>query len=65
MRALRAHARALADRREQEDFPRPLAELAAGPVWSRQQLVRYAVKRSERYFEREPIVRLAELEGHG
>ncbi len=50
---------ALADRRRQPDFPRPVAELLCGPVWTRAAIVEYARQRSARFHERPGIEALA------
>lgn len=50
---------ALHARRRQSDFPRPVAELASGPVWERGQLVAYARARSARLVERPGVQALA------
>jgi hypothetical protein len=47
-------------RRRQPDFPEPLAELASGPIWSREQLVSYAQQRARQWHERPAIEALAE-----
>ena len=50
---------ALYERRKSRDFPEPIAALAAGPVWSRAQLVEYARVRAARFHERPAIEELA------
>jgi predicted DNA-binding transcriptional regulator AlpA len=42
------------------EFPPPIAELRAGPVWDRADVVEYAAARSGRLEERAGIARLAE-----
>lgn len=49
----------LCARTRRPDFPQPVAELAATPVWTRDQLVDYARQRCERYVERAAIQALA------
>jgi hypothetical protein len=46
-------------RRKQPDFPEPLAQLACGPIWRREDIVAYAKARCERYYERAAIEELA------
>lgn len=46
-------------RTQQSDFPAPLAELAAGPVWDRADIVAYAKSRSSTLHERDAIEALA------
>lgn len=50
---------ALHSRRQAADFPAPVAQLAAGPVWERAQLVEYAAGRTRRFHERPSIEQLA------
>jgi hypothetical protein len=47
-------------RRQSADFPEPVAELACGPVWTRDDLIEYACSRSARLDERAAIARLAQ-----
>jgi len=51
------------ERRGQPDFPAPVAELRATPVWTRDDLIEYACSRSARSEERVAIARLAEEAG--
>ena len=51
-------------RRKAGDFPEPVAELASGPVWEREQLVEYARSRSERFVERASVASFA-ADGQG
>jgi predicted DNA-binding transcriptional regulator AlpA len=46
-------------RAQQADFPAPLAELAAGPVWDRADIVEYAPRRVDQFKERPAIEALA------
>jgi hypothetical protein len=50
----------VSERTRRPDFPRPLAVLAAGPVWRREDVVRYARQRSERFVERPGVQQLAQ-----
>ena len=50
---------ALASRRERDDFPSPVAQLACGPIWARQDIERYAMERAGRFHERGGLERLA------
>jgi hypothetical protein len=47
-------------RRQSGDFAEPVAELACGPVWTRDALIEYACSRSALREERAAIARLAE-----
>ena len=38
---------ALADRRRSHDFPKPLAELACGPIWDMADIEAYEARRDE------------------
>jgi hypothetical protein len=49
----------LANRRKAPVFPAPVAQLAAGPVWTREQIVAYAADRSDRLVERPAVEELA------
>jgi hypothetical protein len=51
---------ALHQRRQQPEFPAPVAELRATPVWERGDLLDYACARTVRLEERTAIARLAE-----
>jgi hypothetical protein len=46
-------------RRLEADFPKPVAELACGPIWTRDQLIEYARQRADHYEERPAIKALA------
>ena len=61
--ALGLTRRTLHRRRREADFPSPVAELASGPVWERDQIVEYARSRSERFVERASVAALAFGEG--
>src|SRR4051812_5708759 len=50
---------AAARRRKAADFPEPVTELACGPVWTRDQIVGYAVERSANFHERESVEEVA------
>jgi hypothetical protein len=52
--------RNLLRRRARPDFPAPIAELAATPVWTRADVLRYAKAREERFVERAEIAALAQ-----
>ena len=58
-RALGLTRRTLHRRRREADFPEPVAELAATPVWTREQLVEYARARSEVFVERASVAAFA------
>lgn len=47
-------------RRRAGDFPEPVAELASGPVWERQQIAQYAKDRAARLYERPGVQALAD-----
>jgi predicted DNA-binding transcriptional regulator AlpA len=50
---------ALVKRSKANDFPQPLARLAAGPVWARESIVAYAKARAQAYEERPGVEALA------
>ena len=50
--------------RRRPDFPEPVARLASGPVWERDQLVEYARARSEVFVERASVAAFA-ADGQG
>jgi hypothetical protein len=49
----------VAARRNKPDFPRPVAELASGPIWTREQIVGYCRDRTARLHERPGVERVA------
>lgn len=51
---------ALHNRRQLPDFPAPIQTVAATPLWTREQLVEYAIDRSSRFHEQPEIEALAE-----